>query len=378
MTRRPGDRSATRRGLVLGGLAGLTGIAALGACTPQPTARTASGPDESSLGEHLESIGTDPVTDLAPPAPEGPGRMETSTGRYTLTGTHRTRTLDPALVGELRFSSDPPEQEVTAPDGEEYLFFSLEVEPHSWGPTRFARRPRFLVRVARPGGEIVLGADWATIAQHRMVRVLADPAPQDAVLEVHDHERVQRLSLVDGSLLDSEVAHVYDRHRLVGEDPREGSIRLRDQVVAQHETEDGESDTIVLSTALARTAPMTSRRGWAPDGEQLVGVRVAAAQYYSPAFSADRTAVPVDPAVSVLRLADGTERSPVDIEDAATAGDEAGFAADESLLWFSVPADLETAQFVLRVEPFPRRADLAELIDLGGGLTSDLTFEPGA
>lgn len=377
MTTELTDRRTSRRALVVGGLAGLTGAVALGGCTPSPTARKATGPDWTSLGDRLVIVRPESLPDLEPAAPEGPGRLETSAGRYVLAGTHLRTVLDPMLAGELRFGSDAPEEEIAAPEGEEYLFFSLESELVPWGFTRYARRPQIVVRIHRPDGQVELVENWATIAGDHMVRVIADPGPEDAVLEITDHDKVQRLSLIDGSLLDSEVRHIYGRHLLVGATPGVAAIELEDRFEAEHETEGGELDRLTLETTHAATSPMTSRLGWAEDGEQFVGVRVRTEQFYSPAFSRSRTPVPVDPSISVLRLADGTELSPVDIENAATAGDRGVFSPTEDLLWFAVPADLEVAHLALRVEPFPRRADLAELLDVDAGLITELTFEPG-
>lgn len=376
------DRSTTRRALV-GGLTGLAGAAALGGCTTPRAERPDPWPDWQSLGDHLVTVREDALPDLEPAAPQGPGRLETSVGRYALTGTRLTRTLDPALAAELRFSAEAPEQEITAPEGEEYLFVALEHESVLWGVSRYARRPDCVVRVHRPGGTVELAASWATIAQSHMVRVAADPGPEDAVLEITDHDKVQRLSLIDGSLLDSEVRHIYDRHQLVGAEPGAGTVRLDGRFEAAHgDDEDGddegERDLLTLETRYALTAPMTSRLWWAEAGELFLGVGVRAEQFYSPTSIVSPTAVPVDPSPSVLRLADGTELTPVDIENAGTARDPGSFSLTEHLLWFAVPSDLDAADLVLRVDPFPRRADLAELLDAGAGLATELTFEPGA
>lgn len=69
MTTPPLDRSSSRRTLVLGGLAGLTGTLALNGCSPPLVAGASTGTDGQDLRDRVISLGVDPVIELEPAAP---------------------------------------------------------------------------------------------------------------------------------------------------------------------------------------------------------------------------------------------------------------------------------------------------------------------
>lgn len=118
------DRGSSRRALVTGGVAGLVGVLTLTGCTRERAQSPDGSADWQSLGEELETEEGGPGHRDGTRLPGGPWGLETSAGRFVLTGTHRTTTLGPSLASELRTGTEEPEQEITAPEGEAFHFFT--------------------------------------------------------------------------------------------------------------------------------------------------------------------------------------------------------------------------------------------------------------
>lgn len=369
-------RSTPRRALLLGGVTGVVGAAALSGCT----GRHDSGPDWEALGEEPERYRAEAGTRPGRIETEDPRGLESSVGRLVVTGAERRAALEPQDAVSLSDGVEEPPEPVSAPDGEEFLLVELDVEDVQWRLAESIPPPRTRFVLRRGDGEVTTPVAANGLVGTWLLRVAADPAPEDAVLEVVEFGRTQRLSLVDGSLVHTDVPHLYGRSRLVGEDWPGGGIALEGEqapeaVGQSAEDERGDRDSVALQALSARDLPMSRARGWAADGERLLRLEIDTWHRVTRRDDFVSVLLPVDLSRSVLRLPDGGEREPVRLEDSRHLPEwrELGGTV---VLWFSVPVDTSDAEVLVRATPFPRREGLAEELAASCAMTIPLTFEP--
>ncbi|MGO1225374.1 MULTISPECIES: hypothetical protein [unclassified Brachybacterium] len=125
---------------------------------------------------------------------------------------------------------------VSSAPGEEFLLLPLDVEHGAWKLSDPVEPPLVRIVVRGAGGEVVAPLDPTQVPGSCLVRVVADPAPEDAVLEVIQWGKARRLSLIDGF------------------------------------------SVLALS---ARDLPMNRSFGWAGDGEQLLRLEIDAFHWFS-------------------------------------------------------------------------------------------------
>jgi hypothetical protein len=174
------------------------------------------------------------------------------------------------------------------------------------------------------------------------MQVPQDPSPEDAVLEVVVDGAVQRLSLVDGSLLHTDVPHAYERRREVAirdDDATDASARV--------ESRDGVEHTLMLSLHRAATAAHMEGRGWAPEGAQLLRIDVEVDQILPTAEEGSGQRYGLgELAVATLALPDGSAIEPFflgyrDGDPGAPEELTSGGVAWQA--WYEIPTDLGTA-----------------------------------
>lgn len=376
----PGSRQvpSTRRALLAGGVGLLGALGALTACGDEEERSSREMWD--SLGERPEKYSAEPRVAPDSITPEDRRGLECSPARFVLTASSRRATFEPMDAQVFRGDSEEePSSPVSAPEGEEFLLCTLDREHFVWDIAAATEPPTARIVVQRPSGEIALPMDVDFIPGSYLMRVAADPAPEDAVLEVSERGKMQRLSLIDGSLVHSDVAHIYGRTQLVGDSWPAGGVEIRGEQSPEADGEEardahGTKDRITLLGMSARDMPMARSLGWAPDGEQLLRLEISAVHRVVRAEDGAAVLLPVDLSGSVLRLPDGSEREPVEVDDARHQPD-GGSLGETVYLWFSVPVDLTAAEVHLVVIPFPRREGLAEELAASCAMTIPLTLE---
>lgn len=366
-----------RRRLLTGGAAlGLLG--ALSACAGEQQQKARE--RWAALGERPDKYGAEPRTLPASITPEDRRGLESSVGRHVLTGTERRADLEPLDAASILNEDEPPDEPVTAPEGEEFLLFTLDAVQLVWRLPDTVPLPRARCVVRRPGGEEGFPLDLRQASGTWIVRVAADAAPQDAVLEVVELGRTQRLSLIDGSLVHTDVPHLYGRTRVTGTSWPGGGVEAFGKQAPEADGEEAEDahgnrDRISLLAKAVRDMPLSRSLGWAADGEQLLRLTVDAWHRVFRPDSGASVLLPLDLTGSVLRLPDGTERQPAEVMDARHQP-ELGGLRGTVLLTFSVPVDLTSAEVRLAAIPFPRREGLADQLAASCAMTVPLTLEP--
>lgn len=363
-----------RRALLAGGL-GIGLLGALAACgDDEEQARE----EWSAMGERPEKHANEPRVLGEPLTPEDPRGLECSSARLTLTNVARRSVLEPEDARIISGKGEGPSRSLNAPEDEEFLLFTLGSESFVWDLDQRPEPPAASIAVRRHDGTVVTVMDPVQLPGNYTVRVAADPDPQDAVLEVSEGGRTQRLSLIDGSLIDTEVPHVYGRTRLSGSAWPGGGIEVvgeqaPDASGQEARDADGGIDRVTLVALSARDMPMSRSLGWAEDGEQLLRLEIDAFHHFS-RREIGSVLLPVDLAASVLRLPDGTEREPLAIADSLRPPDGPALGSTVHL-WFSIPVDLEAAEARITAVPFPRRKGLAEQLAASCSMTIPLTLE---
>lgn len=360
-----------RRALLAGGTA-LALLGALTACEDEkgPTARSAD--DLGALPTRIEP------TVVAALAPEDPRGLASSLTRIVLRGSERQRTLDPDRVAELTGGS-APEKPLEAPDGEEFLLAALEGEEPLWSTSAFPEPPDGRVIVRRPEGEESFPVPIDRVSSGILLRIVADPGPEDAVLELTELGRTQRLSLVDGTLLHTDLPDLSVRTVLGGENWFDQGVELvgtQEPAAEREEATDagGGTDRVTLQAMHGTTTLLDPVLGWAPEGAQLLAVVVQALQQHRARAGAEQVLLPMDLSDSHLVLPDGEEREVLAVQDQlhAPPGRELG---TRITLWFEIPLELTSAEVHVAAMPFPRRDGLAEELAASCAMTIPLTLE---
>lgn len=359
-----------RRTLLGAGTAGLLGAAALTSCTPAP-------PPGEGLGEQPLVVPERALAELPEltPIPEVDRMpLETSGFVYQVLA---ARVL-PALTAAQAepFLGSLPEADVPAPEGRAFLVVQLQAEFAPWPFASLdpADAPVLRLRVRRPGAADPVALEVPDLAVDRplLLQVAADAAPEDAVLEATTFGAVQRLSLIDGSRLPSEVEHLYGRRRTVDYSAT-ALVRVLD---AQRLAEDGSGDTLQLDIDQMQLTPATAAVGWPGPGQQLLGVKVTPWQGF---VRGDGEGIALPARVDGrLDLPDGTAVPALRVDSTGAVRLYGQFSRESFVLWFPLPVDLDSATLHLDVQPFPRTADLAEGLGIQDGAQRALTFPADA
>lgn len=363
--------SAPRRALLAGGAA-LALLGALTACDDEKGPAVRAGDDLGDLPTRIEPGAVAPLT------PEDPRGLACSLTRVVLTGGEQLRALAPDRVSELTGGS-APEEPLEAPEGEGYLLVALEGEEPLWVTQTFTEPPICRVIVRRPDGEETFPVPVDRVRSGMLLRTVADPAPEDAVLELTELGRTQRLSLVDGTLLHTDLPDLGSRTVLDGEDWFGAGTELvgtQDPAAQREEATDpaGGRDRVTLQAMYGATAPLDPVLGWASEGAQFLLVVVQAFQTHRAQPDAEQILLPMDLSGSRLVLPGGEEREVLVVRDEmhAPPGRSAG---TDIQLWFEIPLDLVSAEVHVAATPFPRREGLAEELAASCAMTIPLSFE---
>lgn len=166
------------------------------------------------------------------------------------------------LTSRSARTDTPADHEVPAPDGCVFLVAAIDVDyaalvslpapvsedggaasdggGSTASPADADEEPVVAILLADGEGEVLRTEIAPLMSRTRyLMRVPSSPTAQDAILEVVVDGAVQRMSLVDGTLLHTDVPHVYDRR---------GTVTLTDAEDATGgvETDDGERDALQL------------------------------------------------------------------------------------------------------------------------------------
>lgn len=332
---------ATRRALLAG--AGVGAAALLAACTPEAP-RTGSGLLWSSQ---------DPFpSDLPDPArlPEGREHcLELPGLRYRVQRALRLPSLPRAaaetlglLVGASDGAPEDGEDEVGAPDGEEFLLAELQVGTPALMPPDLPE-----VDVRREA--VVLGGTSAALGEEPvppggvlrlLLTVPTDAGAEPALLEVTCGDVAQRLSLEDGSRVSSDLEHWYAHWYQAVPEPR--WIERTDERL-------GEGTVLSAGVTSIAAVPALPDGTWPAPGTVLLGVGITAPAPLEGTTS--RCAVSV--------LLPGGEAAPVRGE---ASWAELTASRTDARLWCEVPHDAEAVS--VRIELAVTTAE-GEEVDLG-------------
>ncbi|GAA4519161.1 hypothetical protein GCM10023160_02470 [Brachybacterium paraconglomeratum] len=211
-----------------------------------------------------------------------------------------------------------------------------------------------------------------------LLQVPADPAPEDAVLEVEIAGKIRQLSLVDGSLVRDDLAYLQDRPR--GLSVQTGVPEHERLFEAEAVDEHGATDAVGLSAGRGVLVPVSTSQGWPSEGTLFAGVTVYHRQDFTPSEERvgerwpDPMQLPSRPEGCTLTLSDGTVVPQSGRE--AVAPDQVVdgvFDGGSHLVWFEVPVRFESATVQLRLALCPRREGLAELLGADAGAEAGLT-----
>lgn len=314
----------TRRQLLAGVGAGAAATL-LASCGEAPRARSGHVVATDDLSVLLPDLR--PLEDLDSHAVELIGR------RYRVVASSLQPTLARHLAESLGFLEADPEadgdQEVLAPEGEVFLLAELHVEGSRVLAGHLPQRDVHSDRLVL-GGEA--GEPWprpmevggrARIA----LTVPEDPGPEAAMLEVTCEEISQRLSLVDGSRISSDLEHWYDSwYQAVPE-----------QIWWERFDEVGDAGlTMAGAVRSVDVQPGLVDGTWPGPGKILLGV--------------DLTVLPTPEGIEalyelVLLLPDGTEAT----RRGRTAQEALVNPDHPAAVWFEVPHDVDavTARLTL-------------------------------
>lgn len=348
---RTGSPALTRRLFMLGG-AGAT-LAGLSACDLPGSKRFTRLP---RLESGVTGVVIGPSAGALPGPPEIPHDLdhviEVPGARCRVVAVQRLSALPVASLVPLGL--DRPEdlaqetEEVAPATGEVFLHALLSAEPPALLPSTEAQSPATIqVRVA---GSSVASIPLVDLVPHNahtpphglLLSVAEDLTPEDVVVELEWDGAVQRLSLLDGSRLASEVDVVYTEPFTAAvednwwerEDPGEPHRRVLGGYVGPVELRD-----------------VTPDLTWAEPGTAYLGVR---AQSLGPGGRWEGT-------LDAVILADGTEIAP--------SGESLPSGRDlaEVPTWFEVPR--EAGALTVRLQVTSEDAEW-EPVDLG---TEDVT-----
>lgn len=314
--------------------------------TPEPL-------DAARATALLEPLGTD-----------GPGLISATT-TWRVTGTYRTARLEAGDVAALTSRDPDTATAVTAPEGEQFLFTRVEPTREVWGAGR----------TQQPGNV----TSWPTIdvggrsievafqdPRTYLVRIPDDAGPEDAVLTLTVGERTQSLSLLDGTLLGSDLDYLVGRHGEVtmmrdGHEIVDTGELTQDAAVTGP---DGTLDLLEVRLDDVFTQPCTADGTWPEEGEMFV--------WFTPRIlqsGGDLDATETGPVLErlTLELADGTVRE---------STETVSIRGYDTAVRLAVPVDVETAHVEIVVAPQERWVGLTEAFGDASRLAVDLAFAP--
>lgn len=341
----PSTPAAPTRRRVLSAAGVGAAAALLASCAEEPRATTG----------HL--LVTD---DLSIPLPDLPARPDASTHalevpgfRYRVAGTRILPSLPRSLAVPLGFLDDNPagekadaddeaDDEVLAPTGEVFLVAELVTAGALVLPPLLpdidVRSERIIV-----GGEpeeprstpMELGGTL-----HVALTVPEDPGPESVMLEVTCGDIVQRLSLVDGSRISSDMEHWYRQ-----------SVRATPEQIWWERHDERAGGELVLGGAVRAVQVQAALPDgtWPSPGQVMLGVELAVLP--APAG--------ITPLYDLALLLPDGEETPL---RGAPANEALAVPEHASPVWFEAPHDLETA--TIRVSLAARSAD-GEERDMG-------------
>lgn len=378
--RRP-RRELVRVGAV-GAALGLGGL--LVGCSPSAD----TGPEDvDELGTEPESIHETAGLGLsAPESGTSAGVLVTAEGLYRLGAVGVVDRLSATVIEDRLSRILDSDEDVVAPEGEAFLMASISVESVHWQTASAASAvgtawvdggapPSARIVVTRGGEEISTGITLWTSDMAWLMRVPADPAPADAVLEVEMDGRIQRLSLVDGSLISTDLPDLYGRSEVAAHGGGEDDVA---DLYLDAEDEHGSTDSVVLAIRSVWTTPLSDLLGWAEEGRQHLAVGFDTEQRMRRGADGAIVSYPMRP-VGCTAAPDGEETAePLLLEHVQRTESYGRYEGDSWTAWFSVPSGFETAQVTVGAEVLPRREGLAEALGIGDGLRITVTGAPTA
>lgn len=366
----------SRRTILGAGAVGTVGALSLAACT--------SGTEDE---EPWRALGTTPqrirLTDLELERSRPGPFVESPHDSYEVTATGMFPSFTQEELEQMFPDEHPPSDGLTAPEGAVLLvatFHREYLDDLRWpAEARVGTSLRILFDDVG-GARSSLELDPETREEDWLLQVPADPAPDQAVLELEVGGKIRQLSLVDGSRVHDELAYLADRHR--GVEVRTGVADHESLFEAEAVDADGGTDTVALLIGDGIVAPASTTLGWPSEGTQLVGVTVYSHQRYTPpeqyqegAGWDGEMALPCRPEGCVLILPDGTEiAQSVTEEIAASRVVDGHFDVGSRRVWFEVPMGVGTATVQLRLALCPRREGLAALLDADAGAEVELVL----
>ncbi|MDJ1370519.1 hypothetical protein [Gulosibacter molinativorax] len=233
------------------------------------------------------------------------------------------------LVESLPEDAEPTFDSIHSSAGEEFLI----VQVLGAAPTTMPQEPLYFPHESRvlvdgeevPGlhGAIALessGGLSGTSETWLLVSVPEGSAPDSVVLEFTQDDRTQRLSLIDGTRVESDVEEYYDTVLTTS----------HEEVWWEYRDETLRGDLIITAGLVtgAQVTPALAPAGWAEPGYTYLGVELGhTSQVREFTHTGQIT----------LTFQDGSQLEPIDL-----GGQPAG-TAQESTVWFSVPLDTGSA-----------------------------------
>lgn len=319
----------------------------------------------TELGRRPEPVRAARATALLEPlGTDGPGLIS-ATATWRVTGTYRTARLEAGDVAALTSRDPGTATAKTAPEGEQFLFARVEPTREEWGGVP-PQQPSSITSWPT----IDVGGDSVEVAYEGsrtyLLRVPDDAGPEDAVLTLTLGERTQSLSLLDGTLITSDLDYLEGRHSEVmvirdGHEIVDTGELTRDAAVT---APDGTLDLLEVRLDDVFTQPCTPDGTWPEEGEMFV--------WFTPRIlqsGGDLDATETGPVLErlTLELADGTVRE---------STETVSIRGYDTAVRLAVPVDVETAHAEIVVAPQERWDGLTEAFGDAKRLAVDLAFAP--
>lgn len=372
----------SRRRLLAVGTLGALGLPLLAACTDL----------EGGAGAAFEDLGVTPrwlreQDGPALSAPSGSERLKAPQGRLGVSGSRLEKSFSAEEIADLLNLFEEQEEGATAPEGETFLLAQLEFRGDPWAvwsdPGRIAQSLSsagfdYRIVVQRADGPMSFALQDSSFDVPFLVRVPEDPAPEDAVVEVSGAGMVQRLSLIDGTVVHTDLAHLAGRTVVGTVEQLDEDDEGGEATSAYLDGDDGSRDVLQISTQAAWTTPFAADHGWAGEGVQFLAVSVRLEQRVILPDPRSALFLPAQVSSAELVTPEGSAVEPV-AQELGVRERSVGrrYAGDDTwTAWFRVPVDLDSAQVRVVAAPFPRRPGLVEELDGGVVAALSVTLEP--
>lgn len=307
--------------------------------------------------------------------------VETPDSTYQVTATALLPSFIQEELEELFPGVSAPYDGLTAAEGTVFLVATFReeyLEDRRW-PAEADVGAGLRIRFTdSAGGRPALELDPEQRNEDWLLQVPADPASEDAVLEVEIAGKLRQLSLVDGSLVRDDLAYLQDRPR--GLSVQTGVPEHERLFEAEAVDEHGATDAVGLSAGSGVLVPVSTTQGWPAEGTLFAGVTVHHRQEYTPSEERvgerwpDPMQLPSRPEGCTLTLPDGTV-VPQSAREAVAPDQvvDGVFDGGSHRVWFEVPVGFESARVQLRLALCPRREGLAEILGADAGAEAGLT-----